>query len=164
MIIWNSLKLFPHYGYLFIFANTEIYVKKEKPIDKLSRRHLMNSFDIQTAHLGLCRQTSEQTDGQINRSIDRKMDRLDRQTYFRFRGFEKGTDDGFYGGRKIFGGTGQSIIQWDPESCGLGSFYNVVFLFHSFMIPTAHSFLSYKIVELSFFDKIINLINSKFSF
>ena len=27
MIIWNSLKLFPHiHGYLFIFANTEIYV------------------------------------------------------------------------------------------------------------------------------------------
>jgi len=27
IIIWNSLKLFPHiHGYLFIFANTEIYV------------------------------------------------------------------------------------------------------------------------------------------
>jgi len=27
MIIWNSLKLFPHiHGYIFIFANTEIYV------------------------------------------------------------------------------------------------------------------------------------------
>ena len=27
MIIWNSLKLFPHiHGYLLIFANTEIYV------------------------------------------------------------------------------------------------------------------------------------------
>ena len=26
MIIWNSLKLFPHiHGYLFIFANTEMY-------------------------------------------------------------------------------------------------------------------------------------------
>ena len=28
MIIWSTLKLFPYiYGYLFIFANTEIYVK-----------------------------------------------------------------------------------------------------------------------------------------
>ena len=27
MIIWNSLKLFPYiHGYLFVFANTEIYV------------------------------------------------------------------------------------------------------------------------------------------
>ena len=27
MIIWNSLKLFPNiHGYLFIFANTEIYL------------------------------------------------------------------------------------------------------------------------------------------
>ena len=31
MIIWNSLKLFPHiHGYLFIFANTEIYEMKYK--------------------------------------------------------------------------------------------------------------------------------------
>ena len=31
MIIWNSLKLLPHiHGYLFIFANTEIYVIKYK--------------------------------------------------------------------------------------------------------------------------------------
>ena len=31
MIIWISLKLFPHiHGYLFIFENTEIYVKQYK--------------------------------------------------------------------------------------------------------------------------------------
>ena len=39
MIRWSSLK--PHiYGYLLIFANTEIY------IEKLSRRHFINSFDV----------------------------------------------------------------------------------------------------------------------
>ena len=39
MIIWRSLKLFPHiHGYLFIFANTEIYVKLiEKTFDKFFR-------------------------------------------------------------------------------------------------------------------------------
>ena len=47
MIIWNSLKLFPHiHDYLFIFANTEIYVIKYKTIEKLSRRHLINSSDV----------------------------------------------------------------------------------------------------------------------
>ena len=48
MIIWNSLKLFPHiHGYLFIFANTEIYVIYSiKLIEKLSRRHLINSSDV----------------------------------------------------------------------------------------------------------------------
>ena len=41
MIIWSSLKLFPHiHGYLFISANTEIYVKNIKPIEKLSKRPL----------------------------------------------------------------------------------------------------------------------------
>ena len=41
-------KLFPHiHGYLFIFANTEIYVKwYKKPIEKLLRRHFINSFDV----------------------------------------------------------------------------------------------------------------------
>ena len=47
MIIWNSLKLFPHvHGYLFIFANTEIYVISTKLIELLSRRHLINSSDV----------------------------------------------------------------------------------------------------------------------
>ena len=47
MIIWNSLKLFPHiHGYLFIFTNTEIYVYNIKLIKKLSRRHLINSSDV----------------------------------------------------------------------------------------------------------------------
>ena len=47
MIILNSLKLFPHiYGYLSIFANTEIYVYSIKLIEKLSRRHLINSSDV----------------------------------------------------------------------------------------------------------------------
>ena len=47
MIIWNSLKLFPDiHDYLFIFANTEIYVIKYKTIEKLSRRHLINSSDV----------------------------------------------------------------------------------------------------------------------
>ena len=47
MIVWNSLKLFPHiHGYLFIFANTEIYVIKKKLIEKLSRQHLINSSDV----------------------------------------------------------------------------------------------------------------------
>ena len=48
MIIWSSLKLFQHiHGYLFIFANTEIYVKHYiKLIEKLSRRHLINSSDV----------------------------------------------------------------------------------------------------------------------
>ena len=48
MIIWNFLKLLQHiYGYLFIFANTEIYeIYSIKLIEKLSRRHLINSFDI----------------------------------------------------------------------------------------------------------------------
>ena len=46
MIIWNSLKLFPHiHGYLFIFANTEIYVIITF-IEKLSRRHLIDSSDV----------------------------------------------------------------------------------------------------------------------
>ena len=46
MIIWNSLKLFPHiHGYFF--ANTEIYVIFSiKLIEKLSRRHLINSSDV----------------------------------------------------------------------------------------------------------------------
>ena len=36
IIIWNSLKLFPHiHGYLFIFANTEIYVIKYKTYWKI---------------------------------------------------------------------------------------------------------------------------------
>ena len=36
--------MLPHiHGYLFIFANTEIYVKL---IEKLSRRHLINSSDV----------------------------------------------------------------------------------------------------------------------
>ena len=44
MILWNSLKLFPHiHGYLFVFANAEIYVIK---YEKLSRRHLINSSDV----------------------------------------------------------------------------------------------------------------------
>ena len=39
--------MFPHiHDYLFIFANTEIYVIKYKTIEKLSRRHLINSFDV----------------------------------------------------------------------------------------------------------------------
>ena len=50
MIIRNSLKLFPHiHGYLFIFANTEIYEFTKysiKLIEKLSRRHLINSSDV----------------------------------------------------------------------------------------------------------------------
>ena len=48
MIIWNSLKLFPHiHGYLFSFANTETYVIYSiKLIEKLSRRHLVNSSDV----------------------------------------------------------------------------------------------------------------------
>jgi len=48
MILWSSLKVFPHiHGYLFIFANTEISVKQFKtPIEKLSRRHFINSFDV----------------------------------------------------------------------------------------------------------------------
>ena len=48
MIIWSSLKLFPYiHGYLFIFANTEIYVIYSiKLIEKLSRRHLINSSDV----------------------------------------------------------------------------------------------------------------------
>ena len=47
MIIWNSLKLFPHiHGYLFIFASTEIYVISITPIEKLSRRQLINSSDV----------------------------------------------------------------------------------------------------------------------
>ena len=41
-------KLFPYiHGYLFIFANTEIYLKKcKKPTEKLSRRHLKDSFYV----------------------------------------------------------------------------------------------------------------------
>ena len=39
-------KTFPAYSWLFIFANTEIYVKYVKPIEKLSRRHLINSFNV----------------------------------------------------------------------------------------------------------------------
>ena len=36
MIIWISLKLFPHiHGYLFIFENTEIYVKQYKTYWKI---------------------------------------------------------------------------------------------------------------------------------
>ena len=48
MIIWNSLKLVPQiHGYLVIFANTEVYVINSiKLIEKLSRRHLINSSDI----------------------------------------------------------------------------------------------------------------------
>ena len=43
-----SLKLFLHiHGYLFIFANTEIYVIYNiKFIEKLSRRHLIDSSDV----------------------------------------------------------------------------------------------------------------------
>ena len=44
------MKLFKtvtEYSWLFIyFANTEIYVKNIKPIEKLPRRHLINSFDV----------------------------------------------------------------------------------------------------------------------
>ena len=40
-------ELFPHiHGYLFIFANTEIYVNSIKPIAKMSRRHFMKSFNV----------------------------------------------------------------------------------------------------------------------
>ena len=31
---------------LFIFANTEIYVNSIKPIEKLTRRHLKQFFDV----------------------------------------------------------------------------------------------------------------------
>ena len=56
MIIWNSLKLFPHiHGYLFIFANTEIYVKKYKTqIVKTT----FNKFFWCMAHLGFNRTVS----------------------------------------------------------------------------------------------------------
>ena len=38
MITWNSLKLFPHiHGYLFIFANIEIYVIVKMTFDKFFR-------------------------------------------------------------------------------------------------------------------------------
>ena len=47
MIIWNSLQLFAYiHGYLFIFANTEIYKIKYKTHLKNSRRHLINSSDV----------------------------------------------------------------------------------------------------------------------
>ena len=45
MIIWNSLKLFPHIlGYLFIFANIEIYVIKNSL--KNSQDDIWNSSDV----------------------------------------------------------------------------------------------------------------------
>ena len=47
MIIWSSIKQYPHtHCYLFILAITKIHVKFSiKPIEKLSRRHFISSFD-----------------------------------------------------------------------------------------------------------------------
>ena len=47
MIIWNSLKLFPHiHDYLFIFANTEIYVKQYKTHWKIVKTTFEISSDV----------------------------------------------------------------------------------------------------------------------
>ena len=45
MIIWSTLKLFPHiHGYLFIFTNTEIYVKYYKTHWKIVKTTFLKFF------------------------------------------------------------------------------------------------------------------------
>ena len=52
MIIWNCFKLFPHiHGYLFSFANTEIYIKKYKTHWKIVKTTFDKIFPFM-AHSG----------------------------------------------------------------------------------------------------------------